>query len=155
MMEPLWKQPSSGFESYFRNTVAQGYFKAQNYPDKNGQKVIMGKCCSRCLKPFDKLKRMFALMGTSTAVWQVQHQVLDATQQMKMKEWFCSERGVAESKVSLLAHDLCGSQPSLHLMYYERYTRVYMRGTVWGLQCNPVPETPLEVFTWTLHCNAC
>lgn len=46
MMEPLWKQPSSGFESYFRNAAAQGYFKTQNYPDKNGQKVIMDKCYS-------------------------------------------------------------------------------------------------------------
>lgn len=27
IMEPLWKQPSSGFESYFRNAAAQGYFK--------------------------------------------------------------------------------------------------------------------------------
>lgn len=31
-MEPLWKQPLSGFESYFRNAAAQGYFKTQNYP---------------------------------------------------------------------------------------------------------------------------
>lgn len=45
-MEPLWKQPSSGFEWYFRNAAAQGYFKTQNYPDKNGQEVITDKCCS-------------------------------------------------------------------------------------------------------------
>lgn len=64
MMEPLWKQPSTAFESYCRNAAAQGYFKAQNYPDKNGQKVIMDKRCSWCLEPFDKLNRIFALLGT-------------------------------------------------------------------------------------------
>lgn len=46
MMEPLWKQPSSSFESYFRNVAAQGYFKTQNYSLDNGQKVIEDKCCS-------------------------------------------------------------------------------------------------------------
>lgn len=83
-MEPLWKQASSGFESYCRNAAAQGYFKTQNYPDKTGQKVIMDKCCSWCLKPFDKLDRIFALMGTWVAAWQVQHvafRILDTAPQ--------------------------------------------------------------------------
>lgn len=62
-MAPLWKQPSSGSESYFRNAAAQGYFKAQNYSDKNGQKVIMDKCCSWCLEPFDKLNHIFRSPG--------------------------------------------------------------------------------------------
>lgn len=47
MMEPLWKQPSSGVsKAILENAAAQGYFKTQNYPDKNEQKVIMDKCCS-------------------------------------------------------------------------------------------------------------
>lgn len=89
MMEPLWKQPSSGFESYFRNAVAQGYFKTQNYPDMSGQKVIMDKCCSRFLEPFDKLNCVFALMWTSTAVWQVHRGALgpNRTQHIQVKYW--------------------------------------------------------------------
>lgn len=67
MMEPLWKQPSRGFESYFKKKMLW-LRDTQNYPDKNGLKVIMDKRCSRCLEPFDKLKWLFGLSGTSTAV---------------------------------------------------------------------------------------
>ena len=63
---------------YFSNAIFLFFFfqlrdisRHRITPDKNGQKVIMDKRCSWCLKPFDKLNCVFALTGTRAAVWQV------------------------------------------------------------------------------------
>lgn len=104
MMELLRKQPSSGSESYFKDAEAQGYFKTQNYPDKNGHKVIMDKYFSWCLEPFDKLNCTFALMETQAAVWQVQRTALaprcNTTKVSEVMVWF-GERDECKKSVFL------------------------------------------------------